>query len=783
MNRKSIFNLLCVCSILFLFSCQKDIDVQTPPIDLTPSFELPAPSPLRGNITGVVVNENNVVVENAEVSFGAIVTMTDNRGFFSFSNVTMDKYITTVKINKAGYFQSIRTFSATASRNYLSIKLIPKTLTGTIDAASGGTVSLSNGTVIDLPASGMIVKTTGAAYTGTVNVYASYIDPTAEDFGARIPGSMMGQKDYNLYVLQSTGMIAVDLESPTGVPLQLSTGSSANVKLPIPSSLTGKAPTTIDTWSLDDRGVWVKEGTAIRNGNYYDMPVSHFSFWNCDVPANAVYLTLLVQNQNNQPLANTFVTLTIPNNNSWWASTYGQTDSAGVVAGLVPANLALQMSVSTNLFTCNSSLFSQTIGPFSSNSNLTVTVTLNTQQSLTISGILNDCNGQPVQNGTASIQVGTYNYITTPVINGNYSITTGFCSNISNSTIWLVDDSTQAFAGPVTVPVSGNTITVPAQTACNAPQAANYVLTGCTVMGNYYAGTTLNGSNAVSSTINVLTPGTYTITSNTNNGYSFSGSGTFNSVGPATITLFGNGTPVNAGTNTFQLSGGSGQTCAVNVFVGQPNQNAGINLGTGNCAGAVVSGNYVVNYPTQVTDYVTVNLTVTSPGYYNIYTNSANGISFQDSGYIQAAGTYPVQLFATGTPIAAGSNTYTLQSNGASGCSFAVNSTTTGSAVYTFPGAPGNCANAIVNGNYTAGVPLNPNNNIVIQVDVTSVGSLSIMTNNTNGVYFLGSLVTNVTGIHNVTLNGTGTPQSAGTNTYAANGGSSQGCNIVVTTN
>jgi hypothetical protein len=124
------------------------------------------------------------------------------------------------------------------------------------------------------------------------------------------------------------------------------------------------------------------------------------------------------------------------------------------------------------------------------------------------------------------------------------------CSNITNTTVWLVDDSTQAFAGPVTVPVSGNTITVPAQTACNAPQAANYVLTGCTVMGNYYAGTTLNGSNAVSSTINVLTPGTYTITSNTNNGYSFSGSGTFNSVGPATITLFGNGTPVNAGTNT-----------------------------------------------------------------------------------------------------------------------------------------------------------------------------------------------------------------------------------------
>ena len=52
-----------------------------------------------------------------------------------------------------------------------------------------------------------------------------------------------------------------------------------------------------------------------------------------------------VVDQNNQPLSNTVVELTIPNNNTWWATTYGFTDSTGTVSGLVPANLELEMNV------------------------------------------------------------------------------------------------------------------------------------------------------------------------------------------------------------------------------------------------------------------------------------------------------------------------------------------------------------------------------------------------------------------------------------------------------
>ncbi len=74
-----------------------------------------------------------------------------------------------------------------------------------------------------------------------------------------------------MYVLQSTGMIAVELEFFSAQSLQLATGKTAVVKMPIPTSLLAKAPPTINTWSLNEQGIWVKEGTATsfttnRNG-------------------------------------------------------------------------------------------------------------------------------------------------------------------------------------------------------------------------------------------------------------------------------------------------------------------------------------------------------------------------------------------------------------------------------------------------------------------------------------------------------------------------------------
>ncbi len=785
MSAKKLHVLLFLFGAIIFISCKKDIDsAVTPPVDF-PGFSIPAASPVTGRITGIVVDENNNPVQNADVVLSGNTYQTDTKGFFQINNTQLDKYVTIVTVTKAGYFKAFRSFSATASTNYLSIKLIPKVLSGTVDANTGGIVNLPNGTSISLPQNGMIVKSSGAAYTGSVKVYASYIDPTSSDFAAIVPGSMMGKDTSKMYVLQSTGMIAVDLESSGGQSLQLATGKKADIKMPIPASLIGKAPLNINTWSLDDHGIWVKEGIATKNGDHYDMQVTHFSFWNCDVPANAVYLTIHVKDQNNNPLPNAWVQLTIPNNNTWWATTHGITGSTGTVAGLVPANLGLVMKISANMFSCFTPIFTQNIGPFSTDTTINITVTLNASQYITVNGILNGCNGQPVQTGTASILIGNYNFYTAPVVNGSYSITVPYCSSSSTATLWLVDSTTGASVGPVTVAISGNTVTVPTQVACGTSQGAGYTLNNCTVVGTYTMGIQLISTNYMALIVSVLSTGTYNFTTLPVNGIQFTGSGTFAHTGLDTVYLSGTGTPVNSGTYTVNTPAG-GTSCGAILIVNSTQFPPAIFSlgGPGTCANINIAGNYVVNYPLQPTDFVTLTVNVTSPGSYNISTgNAINGISFSGSGFFTSTGQLTVSLLATGMPVAATTSTFTMLANGAAGCTFSVTSTNTGSADYTILGAPGNCTGATIAGTYQTGVPLIGPNTVAIQLNVTSVGAYSIMTNVINGFKFSGSGVFSTTGVRTVLLTASGTPLAPAANTFIANGASSQGCAFVVTSN
>ena len=75
-----------------------------------------------------------------------------------------------------------------------------------------------------------------------------------------------------------------------------------------------------------------------------------------------------------------------------------------------------------------------------------------------------------------------------------------------------------------------------------------------TVYGSYVKDIALDTSAKVKISLNVIAPGTYSITTNTANGYSFSASGTFSSTGTQTILLNASGTPVNSGADVFTVT-------------------------------------------------------------------------------------------------------------------------------------------------------------------------------------------------------------------------------------
>jgi uncharacterized protein (TIGR02145 family) len=92
-----------------------------------------------------------------------------------------------------------------------------------------------------------------------------------------------------------------------------------------------------------------------------------------------------------------------------------------------------------------------------------------------------------------------------------------------------------------------------------------------TLNGNYYTGLVLDGSNMVILDATVTTKGLYSITTNTLNGYNFSGTGAFSSTGTVQVTLYGSGTPGTEQTDNFTATAdNSGGTCAFSVAVSDP---------------------------------------------------------------------------------------------------------------------------------------------------------------------------------------------------------------------
>jgi len=88
------------------------------------------------------------------------------------------------------------------------------------------------------------------------------------------------------------------------------------------------------------------------------------------------------------------------------------------------------------------------------------------------------------------------------------------------------------------------------------------------VGGEYFVGISLGPIDTIVIDTYVYTNGNWSVSTNTVNGYSFSGSGVFTSTGNQQITLYGSGTPILSQTDFFTASvTGGGSTCSFNVSV------------------------------------------------------------------------------------------------------------------------------------------------------------------------------------------------------------------------
>jgi len=433
---------------------------------------------VTGGVNGIVIDENNQPVAGATVTCGANTATTDIYGSFRFRNISLSKANGTVKVTRNGYFTAYRSFISIAGRiNNVRIKLLPKTNAGNFSAATGGSISIAGGGKLVMPAT-TVTDAGGAVYLGQVNVTMTWIDPSSPDLPNIVMGDLRGITTAgDERGLSTFGMLGVELTGSGGQSLKIASGKTAELTFPIPASLQGNAPATIDLWYFDEATArWKQDGTATKTGSNYVANVSHFSFWNCDASFPVIDLCMSVVNSNNVPLINLQVRIKRVVNNTYG---YGRTDSLGNVCGKVPKDEALVLEF---LDQCNAVIYSQNIGPFSGNATLPpITLNIPAANSLVITGIITNCSNTNVTNGAAVIYVAGGNNYVVPVTNGTFTLNIIRCSGGTlNFTVLGIDYSTVQQSVPVSASGTNGIINVGTIQACGTSslQFAQYIVDG-----------------------------------------------------------------------------------------------------------------------------------------------------------------------------------------------------------------------------------------------------------------------------------------------------------------
>lgn len=409
--------------------------------------------PMLIPLAGQVSDEDGQPVPGAVIRAGSLTVTSDANGVFYFPSAPVSERLGYVTASKTGFFQGSRTFLPTEGTNRVEIRLLRKNAAGTFQVASGGTVQAEG---VSITFTGGSFVQNGTAFNGQVNVTLNYIDPESGHFNSEMPGNLLGIINGNSRYLTSYGMLAAELADNAGNTVELASGTTAQIRFPLSSTLQADAPAEIDLWYFDEvAGLWMHEGSATRQGNDYVAAVSHFSFWNCDIPSDFILLNGQVTDTSGTGMVGAKVTISSPSR----GSSTDYTGSIGHFGGYVPSGETLTLTVSIRCGTTGvyQEVYTTSGGPFSVS---TVLPPIQVEQgTLTlVSGTVTDCNNAALSNGYVVANGQAY----FPGAGGNFSFLA--CGN--SLTIQAYSSEPWAAGNPLTINLSGNTANVDAMRVC-----------------------------------------------------------------------------------------------------------------------------------------------------------------------------------------------------------------------------------------------------------------------------------------------------------------------------
>ena len=536
--------LICFSIFIAFTSCKKDkieepatTVVQQDPKDSTVVNVIPGPNNnakpanlyLGANVTAsffIQINdEAGSPIENVNIVAGNKTASTDEYGIAFIENASVKEKLAYITATKSGYFLGSRSIIPhTTNINEIKIKMLQQNVVATINSGSPSSVSISSGLSIDFQ--GAFINEAGSEYNGPVNISLKHLATDSEDFSEIMPGSLYAQSGSNPAggILESYGMAAISLKSPSGESLQIANGTEATIHMPIANNQLANAPTTIPLWSFDEvAGYWIEDGSATLTDGVYVGNVKHFSFWNCDDFYDRGRISGTISDAASNPVPYAKVEIITPN-----AQTTGNANYLGEFDTYVPANVNVIFNIYDN---CNNLLTTWT-NNFVLNDHVNQTFTVNAAQLQTIVGNLVDCNNNAISNGFIRLVMNNTTYY--PYIaNGNFTALVSNCATAAPFTIEGINLSNYQSTGIMGFNINGPSTQIGTIVACN--NVAEYIsytidngtaITYITALGCYQSndqttGTPTgvdvnanNGNDYMSLHLEGIAPGTYNFMDN-----------------------------------------------------------------------------------------------------------------------------------------------------------------------------------------------------------------------------------------------------------------------------
>lgn len=399
--------LLSLIAVAVLLSCERDDNPEQLQVDFSQLNLNPRAvnfgAEIQTQVYGRILDQFGNPLAGAQIVAGSSSTESTAIGTFALDNVDALERLGTMTVSRPGYVTLTKSWVPTEGGAFLEIQLMDASVNATI---SSGMASVVEEEGLEIDFAGAFVAADGSAYTGNVQVSVQHLaadDPATQ---REMPGMLYGQEATESGTgLQTYGMLGVQLTDMAGNELQLAANEPASIRMPIAESQLATAPMAVPLWHLDEEaGIWIEEGMAYRNGDFYEGTVSHFSFWNIDYPIDTVTACIDVTSTTGSVPAGTNFRVTSPS----LGTSYAPFNAVGSSCGLFVAGETVLVEVYD---TCGTLLHTESVGPVTQNGqSLQVSTAIIAQQLTDFSIDVVDCNGAAVSDGYVMIQSGFFVY-------------------------------------------------------------------------------------------------------------------------------------------------------------------------------------------------------------------------------------------------------------------------------------------------------------------------------------------------------------------------------------